>query len=210
MIDIVNSLFFILILIASVVIHEVAHGYVAYRYGDITAQMAGRLTMNPLKHLDMLGSVIVPITLIILHAPFLIGWAKPVPINDRNFTKRREGLFAVSIAGICANFSIAIVFSILLRASMYFGFSNESFVYITSIIIFINIILGFFNLIPIPPLDGSKIALSLIPGDTRKIEYFFDRYGIALLIFFVIFVWDAFIPVALWLYTFLTGTSISL
>ncbi len=206
----VDSFFFILILITSVVIHEVAHGYVAYHYGDLTAQMAGRLTMNPLKHIDIVGSIIVPITLLLVNAGFLVGWAKPVPINDRNFTKRKEGLFAVSIAGICANFIIAIFFAIVLRVSINFGFYNESFEYIVSIIIFLNIILGFFNLIPIPPLDGSKILLSLLPGDTRKIEYFFDRYGIVLLIFFIIFVWDKFIPIVLWIYTILTGMSIIL
>ncbi len=206
----IDSFFFILILITSVVIHEVAHGYVAYRYGDLTAQMAGRLTMNPLKHIDIVGSIIVPITLLLVNAGFLVGWAKPVPINDRNFTKRKEGLFAVSIAGICANFIIAIFFAIVLRVSINFGFYNESFEYIVSIIIFLNIILGFFNLIPIPPLDGSKILLSLLPGDTRKIEYFFDRYGIVLLIFFIIFVWDKFIPIVLWIYTILTGMSIIL
>ncbi|MBP6911936.1 MAG: site-2 protease family protein [Candidatus Pacebacteria bacterium] len=210
MVNMIDSFFFILILITSVVIHEVAHGYVAYRYGDLTAQMAGRLTMNPLKHIDIVGSIIVPITLLLVNAGFLVGWAKPVPINDRNFTKRKEGLFAVSIAGICANFIIAIFFAIVLRVSINFGFYNESFEYIVSIIIFLNIILGFFNLIPIPPLDGSKILLSLLPGDTRKIEYFFDRYGIVLLIFFIIFVWDKFIPIVLWIYTILTGMSIIL
>lgn len=202
-----DIVFYIAILIMSVILHELAHGWAAYYYGDNTAKFAGRLSVNPLRHLDIFGSVIVPITLIILQAGFLVGWAKPVPINERNFTKKKEGLFVVSIAGILANIFIAIIFTILLRAGVYLGFTNPGFLLITSTIIFTNLILGFFNLMPIPPLDGSKILLSLLPGNTSRLQYLFDKYGLLVAIFFIVFIWDMIVPVVFWLYQILTGLS---
>lgn len=122
-----DIVFYIAILIMSVILHELAHGWAAYYYGDNTAKFAGRLSINPIKHLDMFGSVIVPLTLIVLHAGFLVGWAKPVPINERNFTKKKEGLFVVSIAGILANIFIAVVFTVILRVGIALDFTNPGF-----------------------------------------------------------------------------------
>ena len=120
--DTINTIFYIVILILSVIIHEVSHGFMAEKFGDKTARFAGRLTMNPLKHLDLFGSVILPLMLIITKAGFLIGWAKPVPYNPNNLTNRKWGTVAVAGAGILANLVIAIVFSIFIRLGMYFGF----------------------------------------------------------------------------------------
>ncbi|MCA9356426.1 site-2 protease family protein [Candidatus Nomurabacteria bacterium] len=202
-----DIVFYIAILIMSVILHELAHGWAAYYYGDNTAKFAGRLSINPIKHLDMFGSVIVPLTLIVLHAGFLVGWAKPVPINERNFTKKKEGLFVVSIAGILANIFIAVVFTVILRVGIALDFTNPGFLLITSTIIFTNLILGFFNLMPIPPLDGSKILLSLLPGNTSHLQYIFDKYGLLMAIFFIVFIWDKIVPVVFWLYQVLTGLN---
>jgi len=202
-----DIVFYIAILIMSVVIHELAHGWAAYYYGDNTAKFAGRLSINPIKHLDLFGSIIVPITLVIINAGFLVGWAKPVPVNERNFTKRKEGLFVVSLAGILANLLIALVFTVILRIGISMEINNAGFLMITSTIVFMNLILAFFNLMPIPPLDGSKILLSLIPGNTSRIEYLFDKYGLLVAIFFIIFVWDKIVPVVFWLYKVFTGIN---
>ena len=113
--DATNVVFYIAVLIMSVVIHEVSHGFVAEYFGDKTARFAGRLTLNPLKHLDLFGSVLLPIILVLSHSPFLLGWAKPVPYNPENLSNKRLGMFAVASAGILANLSIAVIFGIIIR-----------------------------------------------------------------------------------------------
>lgn len=205
--DAVNSLFYIIILILSVVIHEVAHGYVAYRYGDMTAQMAGRLTMNPIKHIDMFGSILVPGILLISGAGFVIGWAKPVPYNPDNFTDRKRGTVAVGFAGIIANFSIAIIFGVLMRVLAGMGMLTEDALFITSTIVITNIVLGFFNLMPIPPLDGSRIIAGLGGYRAERIVQNMERYGLVLALIFIFFVWPLLTPVIFHLFRFITGIS---
>src|SRR3989344_6885064 len=158
----IEGIFYVFVLIMSVVIHEVAHGYSAYLLGDNTARLSGRLTLNPLKHLDLFGSVILPLLLILSNTGFIIGWAKPVPYNPLNLRKGRLGEFIVSFAGIAANLSIAIIFGLLIRFAPSLGiplYSASSmaphpFYAIASIIVIMNLVLALFNLIPIPPLDG--------------------------------------------------------
>src|SRR3989339_1940244 len=162
--DATNAIFYIVILIMSVVIHEVSHGFMAEYFGDKTARYAGRLTLNPLKHLDLFGSIILPVVLIISHSPFLFGWAKPVPYNPNNLSNRRWGTMAVACAGVLANFSIAVIFGIIIRLTFLMQYAlPESFYFITSTIVIVNLALGVFNLVPIPPLDGSKILFSFLP-----------------------------------------------
>ena len=205
--DAVNSLFYIIILILSVVIHEVAHGYVAYRYGDMTAQMAGRLTMNPIKHIDLFGSIIVPGILLISGAGFVIGWAKPVPYNPDNFTDRKRGTIAVGFAGIIANFSIAIIFGILMRVLGGAGLLTEDALFITSTIVITNIVLGFFNLMPIPPLDGSRIIAGLGGYKVERLVQQIERFGLALALIFIFFIWPLLTPVIFHLFRIITGIS---
>ncbi len=147
----------LVILIMSVVLHELSHGYVAELLGDPTPRLQGRLTINPIRHLELFGSVIVPI--ITSMAGFTFGWAKPVQWNPYNIKNRRVGEFLISIAGPLANFLIALVFGLVVR----FGLGSDSFIAISHYIVLINITLAIFNLIPIPPLDGSKIFFSLLP-----------------------------------------------
>lgn len=202
-----STAFNILILIMSVVLHEVSHGYAALYFGDQTALRQGRLTLNPLKHLDMVGSVIIPIVLVLSHAPFPFGWAKPVPYNPNNLRNFRVGTIAVAVAGVAANFLIAIVFGLVIRLALGLGFTNVPFLSITSIIVLINIGLGVFNLIPIAPLDGSKIIFALLPPRLRYVENFFERYAIIIVIAFILILWkfDIISPVVISLFTFLTG-----
>ena len=150
------------ILILSIVFHEVAHGYAANWLGDPTARLAGRLSPNPLLHIDPIGSVLVPAVLYMTSAPFLFGWAKPVPYNPYNLRNQKWGESFVAAAGPLANLFLATVFTILIRLSSSLGFSAE-FVDMAAYVVFINILLALFNAIPFPPLDGSKIIVPFLP-----------------------------------------------
>lgn len=209
----IDGIFYVIILIMSVVVHEFAHGYTAYLLGDNTARLQGRLTLNPLKHLDPFGSVILPLLLILSKTGFVIGWARPVPFNPNNLRNGRRGIMMVAVAGIIANIIIAIVFGLLIRFAPSLGLPAYSFdplllhpfYKITSIIVFTNLVLALFNLIPIPPLDGSKILFSFLPARLRYIENFLERWGMFVLLFFIIFLWGYFSPVIYGTFSLLTG-----
>lgn len=209
----IDQIFSIVILIMSVVIHEVAHGYTAYRLGDNTARIAGRLTLNPLKHLDLFGSVILPGLLVLMNTNFIIGWAKPVPYNPRNLRNGKRGDFLVSISGIMANILLAVIFGLLIRYGYLFGLSannnlsSGSLYTMFGTIVLINLILALFNLIPIPPLDGSKVLFSFLPARWINIQRFLEQYSLYILIFFIFFVWDKVFPVIFLVFSLLTGIS---
>ena len=204
----IDSFFYIIILIISIIMHEVAHGYAALYYGDPTAKNRGRLSLNPLVHIDIIGSIIVPGLLLLSGAGFVFGWAKPVPIDERNFIDRKRGLLVVSLAGIAVNMLCAIVFSAIIRLSFIFGFGSASFVSICGTIVLVNIVLGFFNLMPIPPLDGSKIFFSLIP-ERYEMQWrpIFERYALPIVIIFAFFVWPYIAPAIFWLFKLFTVIS---
>lgn len=197
----------------SVIIHEFAHGYSAYLLGDDTARLSGRLTLNPLKHLDPFGSVILPLLLLLMNTGFVIGWARPVPYNPENLRNGRTGNFIVAVAGIAANLVIAIIFGLFIRFAPGLGLplfnpltNTINPVYnIASIIVIMNLVLALFNIIPIPPLDGSKILFSFLPAKLRYIENFLERWGMLLLLFFIIFLWKVVSPVVLTTFSLLTG-----
>jgi Zn-dependent protease len=173
-------IFTLLILLFSIIIHEIAHGSVAYALGDPTAKEAGRLDLNPLKHLDPVGSVLLPLFMSILGGP-IIGWAKPVPINPMYFVDQKWGELKVALAGPLSNFTVALIFGLLVK----FVQLPESFVTIATIVIFYNIALGIFNLIPIYPLDGSHVLFSLLPDRFEEFKRFFAQYGFILLLFLI-------------------------
>ncbi|OGI60659.1 hypothetical protein A2641_02030 [Candidatus Nomurabacteria bacterium RIFCSPHIGHO2_01_FULL_37_25] len=206
-----DKLFYIAVLIMSVVIHEVSHGFVAEWFGDKTARFAGRLTLNPLPHVDLFGSIILPAVLLLSNSPFLFGWAKPVPYNPDNLSNKKWGTIAVAGAGVLANFSIAIIFGAIIRLSTNFSLP-EGFYFITSIIVIINLALGVFNLVPIPPLDGSKILFSLLPYSFSKIVLFFEQYSIFLFIIFIYYFFvyfsDYLYSILVFLFTLITGLAI--
>lgn len=192
----------------SVVIHEVSHGYAALYFGDKTAEMQGRLTLNPIKHLDLYGSIILPLLLVISNAPFLIGWAKPVPYNPNNFNpeERRRASIWVASAGIISNLAIALIFSLFIRLTGFLGILvPESVISISSVIVLVNIVLAIFNLMPFPPLDGSKILFGLLGYKYRKIEIFMERYSIVFLLIFIFFLWRFITPVIYLLFNIFTG-----
>jgi Zn-dependent protease len=203
------SIFSLIILVLSIVVHEVAHGYSAYLFGDNTARYAGRLTFNPIKHVDPFGSIILPFLMSLIPGGVILGWAKPVPINPYNFTRRRLGEFMTAFAGPLSNIAIATVFIILIRLSGQLGMSAE-FVQLSFVIVMINSVLALFNLIPIPPMDGYRILSVFLPGDmVEKFEYFAQRFGMLLVLFFVFFLWNPVYLVLLDLLEILTGVNIS-
>lgn len=173
----------IVILLFSVIVHEVMHGVVARRFGDHTAERAGRLTLNPIPHIDLFGTILLPGLLILTGSPILFGWAKPVPVNPLNFSNIRKGELMVSAAGILANFGMAIA------AALIYHFLNglpQSFpALLGSLLRFtitINLVLGIFNLFPIPPLDGSKVLLSQLPYKLAKEYQKLESYGFIILL----------------------------
>lgn len=184
--DLLITIFSLAILLFSVIIHELAHGSVAYSLGDPTAKYEGRLTMNPLKHLDPFGSVILPALLILLtggQGP-VFGWAKPVPVNPYNL-RGRWGQLKVALAGPAVNILVALVFGLIIR---FLPISPAlPFVQFLSLVVLYNFMLAFFNLLPIPPLDGSWILFHLLPESANTLKVFLEQYGFFLLIFLIFF-----------------------
>ncbi|MBD3238118.1 MAG: site-2 protease family protein [Candidatus Moranbacteria bacterium] len=171
-------------------IHEFAHALIANKLGDETAKHMGRMSLNPIKHVDPVGTLILPILLIVSGSPFVFGWAKPVPVNVYNL--RQKGKYAhawVSLAGPLSNFLVAILVSLFWRLSpeAFVASWSNNFINLLSVIMYINVIFGIFNLIPIPPLDGSHILMSLLPESQHKIKEFLNQYGWVLLMLIILF-----------------------
>lgn len=196
----------IVILIFSVIVHEVMHGYVALMFGDRTAERAGRLTLNPIPHIDPLGTIILPGILLLLplitgaHPGFLIGWAKPVPVNPLNFNNLKKGEIFVSLAGVLSNFALALIFTVLYHVSSAILLTNPLFIEAFKFGVQINLVLAVFNLLPVPPLDGSKVLIALLPYEAAKnferVSFQYGFFIILMLLYFNIIgvVFDLIIP----------------
>jgi Zn-dependent protease len=203
-----ETVFFIIVLLFAVVIHEVSHGAVANALGDPTAKYAGRLTLNPLKHLDPWGSFLFPILLLVFSGGrFVFGWAKPVPFNPYNLRYQRWGPALVGLAGPAANFSLAVLFAGLIRLADYYGLGLTPFFLFFHVIVWINLVLGTFNLVPIPPLDGSKILFAAMPYSWESLKIFLEQYGFIILIIFLFLGFQFLIPLVLLIYGLLVGSS---
>lgn len=190
--DLLQIVIVFIIVIVSVILHELAHGLVAYWLGDRTAKDAGRLTLNPLKHIDPFMSIIIPVILYMLKAP-VFGGAKPVPINSRNLKWKEWGLALVAIAGPLTNFLIALVaFLIGYFTGLARGLGGELPFFIFSEIIYINLGFMLFNLIPIPPLDGSRVLYAISPDAVRNILSSIERYGFIVVYLLIFLFGDVF------------------
>lgn len=202
--------FTVAVLIFSVVIHEVSHGVVAERLGDPTARLAGRLTLNPLKHLDPFGSVILPLMLSLLPGGVVFGWAKPVPYDPRNLKHPGRDAALVAAAGPFSNLALAFIFGLLFRF-----FASEVgnspvgalFPSLLAQVVIVNVWLALFNLVPIPPLDGSKVLFWLLPPSALEVRAFLERYGWFILLFFIFFGIGTIVPVVQRVAAFFLGAG---
>lgn len=188
--DLSFTIFTVIVLIYSVVMHEVAHGYAAYALGDPTAKIAKRLTLNPFRHVDLWGTIIIPGLLVITHSPFLFGYAKPVPYNPFNLKNQRWGESIVAVAGVATNFILALIFAGVTR----YAYAHGAVLYsdLASMVVLTNLFLGFFNLIPIPPLDGYTFLRGFLPlKSAMAFREFEDRVRkggfLTLFVFLIVF-----------------------
>ena len=199
----------VVVLLFSIIVHEVAHGFVAYKRGDSTAKLLGRLTLNPIYHIDIFGSIILPAILMLTGAP-VFGWAKPVPVNMYNLKNPKRDMIFVSLAGVTANFLLAVIAGIimfLIRSAGAEGSFLFSVYMVMQYVIVINIVLMIFNLIPIPPLDGSRVVLFLLPRDLAQKYAKIERYGfwIILILLMTNILWKIIAPIANFLIKLLSG-----
>lgn len=204
-------IFLIVILIFSVVLHEVSHGVVANALGDSTAKNAGRLTLNPIPHLDPIGSIGLPLFLIIMSqitggAGIIFGWAKPVPVNPFNL-RGKYGSAIVSLAGPGSNIAVALAFGLALRF-LPIAEINPSLVFIFGYIVYLNILLAVFNLVPIPPLDGSHILFTFLPRSAAKIQALLQQYGFVLILVIIFFFFPALSRIIQSIFTLIVGTPL--
>ena len=188
----------------SVILHEISHGLMAQSLGDTTARDAGRLTLNPIKHLDLFGSVLLPLMLLLVGSPFLFGYAKPVPYNPLNLTDRKYGAAKVALAGPMTNMILAVLFGLVLRF-LPESFDGTSLPILLGSVVSINLLLAIFNLVPIPPLDGHWLLLTFLPERYAEVKYFLVRYGIFIFIFFLIFLSQLLAPLINYLFTVIVG-----
>ena len=175
----------VLPVVFAITVHEVAHGWVAKKYGDNTASLLGRLTLNPVKHIDLLGTIVIPGLLLLSFTGFIFGWAKPVPVDPRNFKNPKTDMAIVALAGPVSNFLMAIAWALIARLGVIIELEAISLplIYMGIAGISINLVLGLINLIPIPPLDGSRIVTGLLPNKLAYQYNRFERFGFIFLLF---------------------------
>lgn len=202
--DPLTTVFVIAIIIFSVIVHEVSHGYAAFMLGDRTAYYAGRLSLNPLKHLDPIGSVVVPL-LAFFTTGFVFGWAKPVPFNPYNLRNQRWGELLIAAAGPLSNIVLALLFGTILRFGAPVGALSPSFIYLATIAVLANLGLAIFNLVPIPPLDGSKILFSFLPTSLWQVRQVLEQYGFVLILVFIFFLSSILLPIVGGAFELITG-----
>lgn len=198
------QIFGIIVLIFSAIIHEYMHGWMAERLGDNTAKDAGRLTLNPIPHLDLFGSIILPALMALSGTGIIFGWAKPVPFNPNNLNDRKWGPAKVAMAGPLGNLIIALILGLSLR---FLEIANPTMIALFAMAIMINLVLMIFNLVPIPPLDGSKVIMPFLPFNWQVQFMKLERYGMILVILFIFFAFDIIIPVTFFLMKLIVGND---
>lgn len=200
-----NLLFFFLIIIPSAIIHEYAHGWAADQLGDPTARNAGRLTLNPKAHIDLWGTILMPVLLLLFSGgSFMFAYARPVPYNPYNLSNRKWGPALVGAAGPFSNLLVALIFSLLIRF-LPVGILPSAFFSLLAIIVYANILLAVFNLVPIPPLDGSKVLFALIPDSAWQFKQTLERNGFLILIIFLLFGFQIILPIVQGIFGLMVG-----
>ena len=195
-------IFQIIVLVFSAIIHEYMHGWMADRLGDSTAKDAGRLTLNPIPHLDLFGSVLLPAMLVLSNVGFVFGWAKPVPFNPYNLSDKKYGSAKVALAGPLGNLIVALFFGLILR---FINLPSQELAMLFSMIVQINLLLMVFNLVPIPPLDGSKVVMPFLPTNMQESMLKLEKYGMFIVLLFIMFGFSIVIPIINFLFRVIVG-----
>ncbi len=220
-----SLLFFFLIIIPSAIIHEYMHGWMADRLGDPTARYAGRLTLNPIPHIDLFGTIVLPLLLFFTTGgSFLFAYAKPVPYDPRYLKYKRWGPALVGAAGPLANILVALLLAVIAaflpldvvtKTAGLQGFLSDQFAggwqgfySLLLIIMYANVGLAIFNLVPIPPLDGSKVLLAVLPEAWQEIKNTLEQYGFVILLLFIFFGFEFILPIIRWVFSLLVGLSL--
>jgi len=201
---IAELIFWLIIFGLSAVVHEYCHAWMANYLGDPTAKHAGRLTLNPIAHVDLFGTLMLPIIMFFLSGgSFLFAYAKPVPFNPGNFRDWTWDPVKVALAGPGANISVAVIFGLLVRY-----LPSTDFTGLLSFIVYANVLLAVFNSLPIPPLDGSKLLFAILPGSLDHVRDALERYGMIVLLVFILFAFRLVVPVVLAIFKLITGIPI--
>ena len=196
-----QSLLFFLVVIPSAIIHEYAHGWMADQLGDPTARYAGRLTLDPRVHVDKWGTFLLPALLYFMTGgAFLFAYAKPVPYNTYNLKNQKWGPLLVALAGPASNLILALIFGLAVQLLGY-----SSFTMMLSVVVYANVLLAVFNLVPIPPLDGSKILYAILPDSMWKVRQILEQYGFFILLIFILFFFHWISPAIQYLYLLFVG-----
>ena len=202
LIYLMQLLFYFIIIIPSAIIHEYAHGWMADQLGDPTARYAGRLTLDPRSHIDKWGTLLMPLLLFFMTGGrFLFAYAKPVPYNPYNLKNQKWGPLLVAIAGPGANFLLALMFGL----SIQFLPLSTTMISFLSVIVYANVLLGVFNLVPIPPLDGSKVLYAIMPDSMWKVKQLLEQYGFFILMIFIFFFFQLISPIIGFIFNLFTG-----
>lgn len=194
----------IIIVLFSIVLHEVSHGAMAYSLGDDTAKRLGRLTLNPFKHMDLFGSIILPL-MTFLVGGFVFGYAKPVPYNPLNLRDQKYGPAKVAAAGPATNIALAVLFGLILRFLSASAVSPQ-FLQLLSFIVFMNLVLAVFNLVPIPPLDGHWFVLTFVPDRYYQFKQAYLRSGFFIFLLFILYGFNLIMPLTNWLFKIIVGS----
>ena len=211
--QLLGQLYQIIVLIFLVIIHEVSHGLMAYKLGDNTAKELGRLTLNPIKHLEFFGSFLVPFLFIITGSPYILGWAKPVPFNPYNLKNPKRDGALIALAGPVSNIVIALIFGFIVRLMAAFTSIATNPLLLTiysllNIVILMSVLLALFNLIPIPPFDGSKIAFAFLSGKAERFWIQLEQYGTLLIILLLFLGGLSFLsPLVYFIYRLIAGPA---
>ncbi len=202
--NLLTLVFYFIIIVPSSIIHEYMHGWVANQLGDPTAKYAGRLSLDPRVHIDKWGTIIMPIVLFVLSGgSFMFAYAKPVPFNPYNLRNGKWGPAIVGLAGPFSNLAVAAIFGAFIQVFPYAAVSS-----ILAIIVYANIMLAVFNLVPIPPLDGSKVLYALLPPSMDQVRAFLDRYGFFILLFFIFYAFQMISPAIQWIFNLVVGGKV--
>lgn len=201
----IQLIFFFFIIIPSAIIHEYAHGWAADQLGDPTARIAGRLTLNPKAHIDMWGTILMPTFLLLVSGgSFMFAYAKPVPYNPYNLKDKRWGPALIGAAGPVSNLVVAVIFGLLIRF-LPIDLMGPTFFSLLSVVVYANVLLAVFNLVPIPPLDGSKVLFALLPDSAWQIKESLERSGFLILLIFLLFGFQIIVPLVQFIYRLIIG-----